>query len=353
MKKLRILTGRHAGASLDVDNGSHLLGPGPDCDITITDWSFAPLRLHVGRDGDDGVVAEWLASPPADAGGDAPPPRTQWRKLADFEPREFEGTVICLGPAQGTWPSDVALLDQVFKPTAGRVVRWAGAGLRTRRVALISGAAVVTLSLVVSVVLAGAKRPQGPMPTLESARDGLQHDLDALVDGRLQVRIDATGLVVTGLLDTPEQATAVRAAMQARRGSFPALPRFTLATDVAETIRGTVGLPNAAVRHVGGGVFTYVAEAADEPAARAAIERVSADLAQTVKRIDATFERTEGKESGPILSRFTSDGISVVQTRDGVKHLVVKSSVSQREALTLSAPPFNFQPGASAIPTKE
>jgi type III secretion protein D len=354
MKRLRILTGRHVGASLDLATGSHLLGPGDDCDVTITDWSFAPVRLHIGRDGDDSVVIEWTPQAAAlDEVPDAAAPQVQWRKLADFEPREFDGTVICVGPAKGVWPPDIALLDAVFKPTPGRVAKWAGSKLRTRRVAAIGAGAVVTLALVFSAVVAGARRPPPPAPSIETARAELQLQLDRVADGRLQVKIEPVGLVVTGMVDTLEQAAAVRAVMQARRGPFPPLPRFTLATDVAETIRGTVGLPNATVKHVGDGVFTYVAEAADEAAARAAIERVSADLASTVKRIDATFERTEGREAGPILSRLTVDGISIVQTRDGVKHLVVKSSVSQRDALDLPSRPFSSQPGASAIPTKE
>jgi len=355
MKKLRILTGRHVGASLDLPDGSHLLGPGDDCDITITDWSFAPLRLHVGRDGEGSVVIEWTAQAP-DALGDANAPAVaalQWRKLADFEPREFDGTVICVGPAQGAWPTDMALLDAVFKPTPARVARWAGATLRTRRPVAVSAAAVAALILVFSAVVAGARRPPPPAPGIDTVRAELQLQLDRVADGQLRVNIEPSGLVVTGMVDTPEQAAAVRNVMQARRGPFALLPRFTLATEVAETIRSTVGLPHASVKHVGGGVFTYVAEAADEAAARAAVDRVSADLAATVKRIDATFERTEGRESGPILSRLTVDGISVVQTRDGVKHLAVTSAVSPRDALDLPGRPFNSQPGASAIPTKE
>jgi type III secretion protein D len=355
MKKLRILTGRHVGASLDLPNGCHLLGPGDDCDITLTDWSFAPLRLHVGREGDDSVMIEWTAQAlDAPDDGNAPAAvQPQWRTLADFEPREFDGTVICVGPAQGAWPSDMALLDAVFKPTPGRVARWAGATLRTRRAGAISAAAVAMGVLVFSAVVAGAQRPPPPAPGVDTVRAELQLQLDRVADGQLRVVAEPAGLVVTGMVDTPELAAAVRTVMQARRGPFPLLPRFTLATDVAETIRGTVGLRNATVKHVGGGVFTYVAEAADEAAARAAIERVSADLASTVKRIDATFERTEGRDSGPILSRLTVDGMSVVQTRDGVKHLVVTSSVSPRDALDLASRPFNSQPGASAIPTKE
>lgn len=356
MKRLRILTGRHVGAALDLPPGTHLIGPGGDCDVIITDWSFAPLRLHVGEDGDGEVMAEWTA---AGSGSSEEPlsagtPQAQWRKLADFEPREFEGTVLCLGPASGAWPPDVALLDAVFQPTPQRVARWAGSKLRTRRVAALSAAVVMALGLVVSAVLAGARQPQAPAPTLETARHSLQQELDRLQAGPLHVKVEQTALVVTGLIDTADQAATVHAAVRAHRGPFPMLPRFTVATDVAETIRSTVGLPNATVKHLGDGVFSYVAEVADERAARSAIERVSNDLAPAVKRIDATFEHTESN-SGPILSRLTVDGISVVQTRDGVKHLVVKPAVSTRDALNLSGngPPFSFQPGASAIPKKE
>lgn len=358
MKRLRILTGRHVGASLDLPPGIHRLGPDGDCDITISDWTFAPLRLHVGNgsQGDDGVMAEWLPRAGGDdaAEGAAAPP-AQWRKLGDFEPREFDGTVLCVGPAKGTWPSDVALLDTVFQPTPGRVARWAGTKLRTRRMAVVGSTVALVLGVLVSVVVAGVRRAPAPVPpTLQEAQATLQAELERVAPAALQVRLEQSTLVISGMVDTLEQANAARAAIQAQRGPYNALPRFTLATEIAEAIRSTVGLPNATVRHLGDGVFSYVAETADERAARAAIDRVTTDLAPAVKRIETTFEQVEsGEAGGPILSRFTSDGISVVQTRDGVKHLVVKPSVSVHDALTLSNPPFGSQSGASPIPNKE
>jgi type III secretion protein D len=70
-----------------------------------------------------------------------------------------------------------------------------------------------------------------------------------------------------------------------------------------------------------------VADVTDERAARAALDRMGADLAPAVKRIDASFEKIYPNDPlGPILSRSQLEGLSVVQTRDGVKHLVMEAS---------------------------
>ena len=106
MKRLRILTGRHVGAHLDLADGAHVVGAGNDCDITITDWTFAPLELVVAA---DGVTCRWYgqATP---AAPDARPEAERRLVLADLAPREFDGIVLCVGPVDAPWPCDVQLL---------------------------------------------------------------------------------------------------------------------------------------------------------------------------------------------------------------------------------------------------
>jgi type III secretion protein D len=356
MKKLRILTGRHVGASIELPDGLSSIGPGADCDITISDWTFAPLQLRVSA---ESVETAWTDSE-ADAKAGARGAAGQSGSLGDFQPREFDGTVICVGPVDGEWPSDVALLDVVFRPTPQRVARWAGAKLKTRRIAMWSAGAVAVIVAGFSGVIlsAGANVPPKPVYTLAQTQARLQTALEAIAPKRLQVRAEQNSIVVEGLVDAPEQAAAARQALEAGRGAFAALPRFSVASDVAEAIRSAVGQPNATVKYSGEGVFNYVAETADPRATRAALDRIATDLAPAVKRIDATLEQQVTEPNVRMLSNLQTDSVSVMQTRDGVKHLVVRPpvpSITTRQVLALpqSASGDWFRNGENANPPKE
>jgi type III secretion protein D len=123
---------------------------------------------------------------------------------------------------------------------------------------------------------------------------------------------------------------------------FAVAYRFGVASEIAESIRSSVGLSGAEVKHVGDGVFSFAAESADARTTRQAIDRVVADLGPLVRRVDVSLEQTEKKRPEvPILSSMRDDEISIVQTRDGQKHLVITDSdpgVTARRALAIPPP---------------
>ncbi|AKJ27834.1 hypothetical protein [Caldimonas brevitalea] len=350
MKRLRILTGRHIGAALDLTPGTYLIGPGDDCDLTITDWTLAPVRLQIDADGKASV--HYLAPAGDDAADGDQPADATYRQataarverreaLLDLQPRAFAEIVACVGPIDRPWPSDVELLAAVFEPTPERIARWAGAKLRARRAALFAGAAML---IVGAGVVGGAKwwhpqQPPAPKMTAELARAALSRTLESSVPGRLQVTLEQSTLVVSGLVETPQEAATVRAAVETAALPFPVVQRFAVASEVAEAIRSSVGLADAQVSHTGAGVFAFIGEAPDPQAVRAAISRVAADLGPAVRRIDATLEQTKGKPvKVDYLSTLTTDGLSVVHTRDGVKHVVVnpvEPELMARDALSI------------------
>ncbi|AEG94096.1 conserved hypothetical protein [Ramlibacter tataouinensis TTB310] len=248
--------------------------------------------------------------------------------LEDFKPREFDGIVLCTGSVDAEWPNDLELLSLVFARTRRR---WAGQAWQRvpRRLVPLGLAAAVLTAMVTAwpLLLEPAPAPaSSSRPTIEEARARVQRALATTAGGRLVASIERRTIHVTGMAEDAREAMASRAALNAHRGPYPAVPRFTVATDIAEAIRGTSGLTNASVRHVGDGVFDVVADVTDERAARAALDRMGADLAPTVKRITARLERIYPSDPlGPVLSRSQQDGLTVVQTRDGVKHLVIQS----------------------------
>jgi type III secretion protein D len=344
-KQLRILSGRHAGALLDLTPGNHSIGQDDDSDITITDWAFAPLALRVDRDGR--CVAHW--SVPMDGAA----PNARDHRLDDFVPCDFDGVVACIGPVDGDWPEDAALLARARRPQASLAARAVQVAAGPRRVPVLAGAVVLSLALVGAgwKVAAAASKPRPlPRPTLEATRVDLQRALERVAAGRLQVIAAQDSLAVDGLVETSDEARAVRTVLDAARSPYPVVPRFSTASDVAETIRSAVGLPDAQVKYTGDGVFRLVVKATDVAAAQAAVVRVGVDLAPTVKRIDAVLEDVADKPRAtlpPLLASFTSDDVSFIQTRDGVKHLVL-GGPGPATAKTRTASSSLVPPGARA-----
>jgi type III secretion protein D len=314
LKQLRVLSGTHAGASLDLAAGSHSLGSSPDCDVSIADWRFEPLRLRV--DTDAVVVAQWSAA------------SEHALRFEDWVPVEFAGVVLCLGPCDADWPERTQLLaalrsaDAAALPPAGarparrldrRLVAWGGTSL----IALVATGWIATAS---------SHPHQGPVPSLQSAGAGLQSALDRVTAGRLHVSQVKGTLVVEGLVDDARQARDALAAIEALPHSIEVVRRISVASEIAETIRTSVGLPGAHIDYRGNGVFAFTAQTADVAETQASVQRVAADLAPTVRRIEAVLE--EPPQPHPplpaVLSALTTeDGIAVMETRDGVKHLVM------------------------------
>jgi type III secretion protein D len=353
MKRVRILTGKHAGASLDLSVGSHSIGFDHECDISISDWTFTPLRLIVGAD--DNVIGCWFDE---SGGGSATPTAApaalsegavavlaaehpaQSHRFNSFEPHAFRDIVLCIGPVDQDWPTDMQLLDKTFQPTPQRLAQWAGSRLRARATTVFAGVAVLALcSIVGTLVFTNEPQAVKPVDTLQTVTARLQSAIRVAGVNNLTIKADTAGLVVSGMVETNEQANAVRNALRSTSSPFPISQRFSIASDVAESIRSTVGLPSAQVKHLGDGVFAYAADTPNTKVAKQAVERVAADLSGVVKRIEVTLEETQKKPvEVPILSSMKDDEISIVQTRDGQKHLVVSEvdpAVTARQALSI------------------
>lgn len=348
MKRIRFLTGKHAGACLDLAHGIHTIGQDDDNDISITDWTFAPLDISVSDDG--AVNASWSETPAGESGassvdrGDRGESGRAVKGFADFEPQAFGDIVVCVGPVDGDWPTDMVLLGAAFPPTPQRLAQWAGSELRRSRAPLFVGIAVLALlSLglaLFSAAPADASLRAQQRESIEQVQARLRAAVKPMGGQKLEIGIDGGGgLVVTGLLETPEQARTLRAELDAQKSPYPITHRYSTATAVAESIRSAVGVAGAEVKYAGDGVFTFTAEVTDTKAVREAIDRVAADLAPAVRRIDPTLETTEkDKAQVPVLSSMTAGDVSIVQTRDGQKHLVVtapESTVSVRSALSI------------------
>lgn len=348
MQRLRILSGQHAGATLDLSAGNHSIGPDHDCDISITDWTFPPLLVAVDPEGD--VVASWskrrLPAGKKDSSATAVvgsvDPAAGSQRFVDFEPCAFGDIVLCVGPADKPWPSDRALLEAAFPPTVPRVAHWAGNWLRARATSVVAGVSVLILIATGSLALVGSPQAARPVATIQSAIALAQNAAARVGAAQVTLLADQQTIVVGGMVETSQMSGEVRTAIDDLRSPFAVAYRFGVASEIAESVRSSVGVPGAEVKHLGDGAFSFSAEVADAKATREAIDRVVADLAPLVRRVDVKLEQTEKKRPEiPILSSMQDDEISVVQTRDGQKHLVIADidhDLTARQALALPAP---------------
>jgi type III secretion protein D len=335
-------------------HGTHTLGSEHDCDIAITDWTFPAMRLVVGSSGR--VLASWSAQAgdaSAVGSGSSPVPGSAdpalgSRVLADFAPCAFGNIVVCVGPDDAEWPAERQLLEAAFPPNALRVAQWLNTCVRMRAKSIVAGVAVVASLAIGASSMMTAPRAAPPPPTAKAVLAQAQQVIKRAGATQLELRSEGTSIVVEGMVDTVEQSHAVRGALEGLRSPWPIALRFAVASEVAESIRTSVGLPGAEVRHQGNGVFSFSGEPADAQATRQAIERVTADLGALVRRVDTHFEQTQKKPPEvPILSAMQTGGVSVVQTRDGQKHLVVSDGASHSDDSVRQALGF---PSLSEVP---
>ena len=302
-KLLRILSGRHAGGSLQLGIGEHTIGVDADNDIVITDWTAPTLVVKVVA----GVAAAEAAS-----------------GLAELRPVRFGDVVVCIGPAEGIWPSDLELLAQLFEPPA--LLASPAAGVRYPRkstaYALCGGvAAVIAFCLVAVIVQARPQLPLQAASSIASASRNVQQAIDRAGVRGLQVRNDASVISIDGMVDTPEQSHIALSAISALSLSIDIRPRFAVVEELVESIRSSVGLPQAQITHLGSGVFSFHVESADPDGTRAAISRVAADLAPSVQRIDLVVTQLKTSHRNiNVTSSFSDGDMSIVQTKNGAKY---------------------------------
>lgn len=107
-KQIRILTGCHAGARLDLHHGVWRLGNDIDADIQISDWQGEPMVIACLEDGS-------VSFGPASAGQASTPGAVP---LRDLVAQRYGDVVLCVGPSDAPWPSDMTLLQAMLSPDA-------------------------------------------------------------------------------------------------------------------------------------------------------------------------------------------------------------------------------------------
>ncbi len=100
-KLLKVLTGPHQGAEIELPPGAITLGSGSETDVIFDDRTVRDKHIEITDHGENGVRVHFFKSGfvdtrPIEAGNDL--------DLADFEVVSLGTTSICIGPVDQQWP---------------------------------------------------------------------------------------------------------------------------------------------------------------------------------------------------------------------------------------------------------
>jgi type III secretion protein D len=350
MTRLRILSGRHAGVSIDWLSHRLVVGASEDLDVFIGDWNAATIELQ--RDADGRPQARWAAGPGSvPVQGERPDGDDRICALEPWMPVRFGAVILCIGPADGDWPDDAELLSRCFLPPVpasspaalGAVVRRRRAPVGRRLMiaavacctvaatpssiprSVLSSAAAVPVSVAKAasavVVPAGAAVASSP-PVV----DPMQQLRDALGEPALrglELELRGERVVVRGVLPSRAAVDALNQMLDRRAATLTLGRRFVAAQDIVDRLNEAAPVDDLIVRHLDHERFDVSGRVVDPARVQKALEQVAVDLAEFGARIDIALQPLH--DALPSMSGLLIDsqGTSFLRTRDGVKHIVV------------------------------
>ncbi|MBW0447171.1 hypothetical protein EN871_24010 [bacterium M00.F.Ca.ET.228.01.1.1] len=325
-KKIRVLTGFHAGAQIELSTTRMSIGAHPDSDILINDWSEGTMYLAI--DTEDNLTIGMpgnLSSAVA---------------MDDFVPQRFGDVVLCAGPLDAPWPSDLQLMEQMLTPRhEGRKydgeesdgifpaappvlmksrhrAPWVHAGIAALVVGSMSAAAVV---------LPGGKASQAEdRPLFNATLADMQKALARLHQPDLAVARQAGGFIVSGVASSTADARAAHAALLALAGQRL---NWNVKTgdEIAEALAESLHEPNVHVRYTGARRLAVSGTAQRPGTVREVVERFRGDIGPLIAGIDVDVARTdELGTAGDMDAALSADSVKYVESSDGTKNFVAE-----------------------------
>jgi type III secretion protein D len=348
MKALRVLTGVHAGAQVQLAAGTWRIAGDESADVCISDWAVEDLELCIGEDGvtrlrshngDEVLVADFVAVP-------------------------FGDVVFCVGPDDAEWPRDLDLLSGLWKTAepeveaSGKPVESAGDASneniegamlaadavplhataqasapgfapasrrmtwRTAAVALACTAAIGGLATT-GVMLAGTQPSEAAnmhfdSDTLAKEVDGELHR-EGLADLHAVARRNS--VAVNGIVSTAGDGAKAQRIID---GLAPGKVQkdYDVAQEDVDNIQQSLAGTGAAVSYSGHGVFKVSGHVQSMATFQTLIAGVRADLDDNVRRVDIDVKESPTPTPDTEYTEVVATGgLRYVETPDGTKHL--------------------------------
>ncbi|AZR29500.1 HrpD5 family protein [Xanthomonas vasicola] len=300
--QLRVLTGIHAGARLDLVPGTHSLGADPQTDIRIDDWPGSSLIIEVDHDGQIRYRSETLPATP----------------FGELQPVRFGPLVLCVGDAAADWPDDVVLLERLLSPAATQAPRTPQRkAVRAVVGAVLALAAAALIPSLQPAFRSDAATPQHVGNQVNQARALLKQ----LGFGEARVEQVGTHVRIEGLVNSSADAARLRTQLQ--RDHQAASVNVVVVDEVLATLRDTLADPSLSVRYDGKGVFSVTGSSDNAERASSRITDLRSDLGPEIRalHVEITQQDPALKPPANYDAALLADGLHYVETPDGTKHL--------------------------------
>lgn len=316
MKRIRFLTGAHAGAQIPLPTGKYRLGSADLCDICIEDWEVDELILVV--DESDTVHMFDGASTRSDLAGVL---------VQDFVALQFGGTTFCVGPEDGAWPSDIDLLSGMLSRANGiETPQTKRRTLKLTGVALAS--MMVTSMMIAGAIVAGTQSSEAvsPMPNMDALAARLSKSLSENGLRELEAKAAGNSVIVQGMVPTSTEDIAARKLID-RVGKEHVQRGYDVVQDDVRNMQESLGIEGTHVSYAGNGVFEITGTVPSLSSFHQALNNMRNDFDANVKRIEAHVRENDMPAASTPYTEMVSIGdVRYIQTPDGVKHVYPSAS---------------------------
>lgn len=299
--ELRILTGAHAGARIQLAHGEYRLGANADCDIVVSDWNGNEIVI--------GLTEHAIFHRAPESKDDV--------RVMPLQPSTIGGVVWVIGPIAALWPSDLSLIESAL----AAVVRADKNALVAKIRPFFFGSIVLAIAFI--LVFAAVSIPgRASVPKDISLERDCRQERELI--GRLSLPDISLGecgksLSITGIVESIDEKRQVGAAL-ARFPHVPVAQNIGIVSDVLENIKGLAHQSGLSVRYVGRRRFVVAAAESDTDNVRQIIAGIQRDMQPmgVELQLDLT-RRTARSVAGNLSSAIATSDVTYVETRDGTK----------------------------------
>ena len=324
--ELRILTGRHAGARVLLDSQQLTIGLDNEVDVQITDWSGDTIVLEL-EDANVFYSTDLTNS------------NTSKKLFPLLSAQRFGSVVLCIGPADEPWPSELSLLQAMIIPTSTKAMTsprqksdrpQLATVKRPWHVPLFARFALLSICAASLVAWHGWPKTQEKMPPdPQLLLDRLQMTLLQSGFSDIHAHRDGQDIIINGFVRNREDYSRLQQWLDAHPGRWR--EHVYDANAIAEAMYEALGDQSLRVDYVNHGVFRITGTTSNSNAIKQRIAQISTDFSDQITGIQLAINTIDPQRQLPrnYASALAQRSLYYVETPDGTKHFNFQSDITR------------------------